>query len=61
MVGKKGVSKGKEKESKPATTAGDGWRTSNCSKTDLQTIVDECLLQPKEIIQWRSATSDETI
>jgi hypothetical protein len=59
MVGKKGASKGKGKESKPAATTGDGWRISKLSKADLKKMVDECLLQPKEITQWRSATSDK--
>ncbi|RLN19056.1 hypothetical protein C2845_PM02G18060 [Panicum miliaceum] len=48
MTGKKGATKGKGKESKTAATARDDWRTSKCFEADLQTMVDECLLQPKE-------------
>jgi hypothetical protein len=44
MVGKKGTSKGKGKESKPAATVRDEWRTSKCSETDLKALVDEGLL-----------------
>jgi hypothetical protein len=59
MVGKKGTSKGKGKESKPTANAGDGWRTRKCSEADLKALVDEGLLQPQEIIQWRAATRDK--
>jgi hypothetical protein len=44
MVGKKGVSKGKGKESKPVATTRDGWRKSKCSEADLEALVDEGLL-----------------
>jgi hypothetical protein len=51
MVGnKQGASKGKEKECKAATTAGDGWKPNKCSKADLQALIDEGLLQSKEVI-----------
>jgi hypothetical protein len=49
MVGKKGASKRKGKESKPAATAGDGWRKSKCSKADLNALVYDGLLQSHEI------------
>jgi hypothetical protein len=55
---KRGASKGKEKESKAATTTGDGWKASKCFEADLQALVDEGLLQNKTIIQWRAATWD---
>jgi hypothetical protein len=32
---------------------------NKCSEADLKMLVDECLLQPKEIIQWLRATSDK--
>jgi hypothetical protein len=50
MVGKKGVSKGKWKESKPVATTGDGLRKSKCSNADLKALVDEGLLQSQEIM-----------
>jgi hypothetical protein len=56
---KRGASKGKEKELKVVTTTGDGWRPSKCSETDLQALVDEGLLQSKEVIKWRPATGDK--
>jgi hypothetical protein len=59
MVGKKGATKSKGKDSRPATTAGDGWRTSKCFEADLKTHVDECLLQPKEIIMWQLVSGDK--
>jgi hypothetical protein len=59
MVGKKGISKGKGKESKPVATTGDGLRKSKCSNADLKALVDEGLLQSQEIIQWRADTRDK--
>jgi hypothetical protein len=47
---KRGASKGKEKESKAAAIAEDGWKPSKCSEADLQVLVDEGLLQNKTII-----------
>jgi hypothetical protein len=44
---------------KAVTIAGDGWRPSKCSEVDLQALVDEGLLQSKEVIQWRPATCDK--
>jgi hypothetical protein len=59
IVGKKGASKGKGKETKPAATSRDGWRKSKCSNADLKALVDEGLLQSQEIIQWCAATEDK--
>jgi hypothetical protein len=42
-----------------AKAQGDGWSASKCSKADLKALVDEGLLQPKEIIQWCAATGDK--
>jgi hypothetical protein len=50
MVGKKGASKGKGKETKPAAATGDGWRKSKCSNTNLKALVDEGLLRSQEIV-----------
>jgi hypothetical protein len=58
-VSKKGATKSKGKDSKPTATTGDGWRTSKCSEADLKKLIDECFLQPKEVIQWYLATSDK--
>jgi hypothetical protein len=44
MAGKKSSTKTKGKDSKPAATAGDGWRKIKCSEANLKTLVDECLL-----------------
>jgi hypothetical protein len=35
------------------------WKTSKCSEADLQALVDEGLLQSKEIIQWCATTWDK--
>jgi hypothetical protein len=59
MASKKGSTNAKGKDSKAAATAGDRWRASKCPKADLKELVDEGLLQPKEIIQWRTATCDK--
>jgi hypothetical protein len=59
MAGKKGSVKAKGKDSKAIATVGDGWRASKCSEADLTTLIDESLLQPKGIIQWRAATGDK--
>jgi hypothetical protein len=53
------ASKGKEKECKAATTAGDGWKPSKSSEADLHALLDEGLLQSKEVIQWHPATRDK--
>jgi hypothetical protein len=59
LVGKKGIGKGKGKESKPVTTTRDGWRKSKCSNANPRALVDEGLLQSQEIIQWCAATRDK--
>jgi hypothetical protein len=33
---------------------------NKCSEAGLKMLVDECFLQPKEVIQWRPATGDNT-
>jgi hypothetical protein len=48
-----------EKECKAATTVGDGWKPSKCSKADLKALFDEGLLQNKEVIQWCPATREK--
>jgi hypothetical protein len=47
---KRGAAKGKEKVCKAATTTGDRWKPSKCSKANLQALVDEGFLQSKEVI-----------
>jgi hypothetical protein len=51
MASKKGSAKAKGKDSKATVTTGDEWRASKCYEADLKALVDEGLLQPKEIIQ----------
>jgi hypothetical protein len=55
MAGKKGASKGMGKGSMPGPSSSDGWKTSKCCEADLQSLVDQFLLQPKEIIMWHVA------
>jgi hypothetical protein len=47
---KRGASKGKEKECKATTTAGDGWKPIKCSEADLQALVNGGLLQSQEVV-----------
>ena len=47
----KKASKGKVAVAEP--THGEGWNTSKCSKSDLETLVSAGLLVPRSIIQWR--------
>jgi hypothetical protein len=58
MGGKKGDSKGKGKESQAAPLSEEVWKKSKCNQVDLQALVDEGLLQPREIVQWWPAEED---
>jgi hypothetical protein len=58
MAGKKSASKGKGKESKTASPSCELWKKSKCTEDDLQSLVDECLLQRKVIVQWCPAKGD---
>ena len=33
----------------------EGWNTSKCSESDLETLVSACLLVPRSVVQWRLA------
>ena len=46
-------SKGKGAAAEP--THEEGWNTSKCSKSDLETLVSAGLLVPRSVIQWRPA------
>ena len=46
-------SKGKGAVAEP--THGEGWNTSKCSKSDLETLVSASLLVPRSIVQWHPA------
>ena len=56
MAPKKFSARGKKAE-KEATIA-DRWMKSKLSEAQISSLVDDCLLQPKEIIQWQSAEGD---
>ena len=47
----KKATKGKGAASEP--TREEGWNTSKCSQSDLETLVSHGLLVPRSIIQWR--------
>ena len=47
----KKASNGKGAAAKP--THEEGWNTSKCSESDLETLVSASLLVPRSIIQWR--------
>ena len=49
----KKASKGKVAVAEP--THGEGWNTSKCSKSDLETLVLAGLLVPRSVVQWRPA------
>ena len=56
MAPKKSIGKGKGKGVMIAeATLDDGWRETKCSDFKILSLVEECLLQPREIVQWRSA------
>ena len=46
-------SKGKGAAAEP--THEEGWNTSKCSKSDLETLVSTGLLVPRSAVQWRPA------
>ena len=46
-------SKGKGVAAEP--TREEGWVPSKCSDSDLETLVSNCLLPEKSVIQWRPA------
>ena len=50
-------SKGKGAAAKP--THVEGWITSKCSKSDLDTLVSAGLLAHKPVIQWRPALGED--
>ena len=49
----KKANKGKGAPTEP--TREEGWNTSKCSQSDLETLVLNGLLVPKSVIQWRPA------
>ena len=49
-------SEGKGVAAKP--TREEGWITSKCSESDLETLVSAGLLPEKSIIQWRPALDE---
>ena len=36
-------------------TQEDGWNTSKCSQSDLESLVKQGLLAPGSVVQWRPA------
>ena len=53
----KKTSKGKGVAAEP--TREQGWVTSKCSNSDLETLDSNGLLQEKSIIQWRPALGED--
>ena len=49
----KKAKKGKGAATEP--TREEGWNTSKCSQSDLETLVSDGLLVPRSVIQWRPA------
>ena len=52
MAPKKAV-KGKGVAAEP--TQEEGWNTSRCSQSDLESLVKQGLLSPRSAVQWRPA------
>ena len=52
-IAPKKSSKGKGAAAEP--THEEGWNTSKCSESDLETLVSAGLLVPRSVIQWRHA------
>ena len=46
----KKANKGKGAATEP--TREEGWNTSKCSQSDLETLVSDGLLVPRSVIQW---------
>ena len=56
MAPKKSTEKGKEKEvASSAPSLDDGWLLGKFSESEIQSLVDECLLQSRETLKWWSA------
>jgi len=56
MAPKRSSSKGKEKgAANSAPTLDDGWLASKCTESNILSLVDEYLLQPHSVVQWRPA------
>ena len=53
----KKATKGKGVAAEP--TRDEGWNTSKCSQSDLDSLVSQGLLVPKSIIQWRPALGSD--
>ena len=49
-------SKGKSAAAEPSRN--EGWESSKCSKTDLESLVKQDFWPPKSVIQWRPALGD---
>ena len=49
----KKATKGKSVAAEP--THDEGWNTSKCSQSDLDSLVSQGLLVPRSVIQWRPA------
>ena len=45
----------KRKGAAAEPTREEGWNTSKCSQSDLETLVSDGLLVPRSLIQWRPA------
>ena len=37
----------------------EGWNTSKCSESDLETLVSAGLLVPRSVVQWRPALGED--
>jgi hypothetical protein len=57
MGGKKAGDKGskKEKETKAAALSNNAWKRSKCTKANLQSLVDDGLLQSRDVVEWHPA------
>ena len=53
----KKATKGKGVAAEP--THDEGWNTSKCFQSDLDSLVSQGLLVPKSVIQWRSALGSD--
>ena len=49
--------KGKGMAAEP--TRDEGWNTSKCSQSDLNSLVSQGLLVPRSVIQWRPALGSD--
>ena len=58
MAPKKSTGKGKASEAAGDGAETRGWRSSKCTDSHLLSLVEEHLLQPRDVIHWRRSDGE---